>query len=181
MLTTHLVWAGRAGRLGIIVAATAMAAMGVARAGQGGPQGRGHMMMGDGGPMADMQLIHQLLDNGAKVRRSVVVRADGVETLTESDDPAIAKTIQVHVASMYERLKDDRPIHQRDPLFQAIFEHASQITFASESTPHGIKVVETSTDPYVVTLIQAHAEVLEQFIKHGHAEAMKNHDVPVKK
>lgn len=68
----------------------------------------------------------------------------------------------------------------RDPLFRAIFEHASQITFAHELTATGIKVVETSTDPYVVKLIQAHAEVLNQFIKNGRAEAMRNHDVPVK-
>jgi hypothetical protein len=38
--------------------------------------------------------------------------------------------------------------------------------------------VETSSDPYVVRLVQAHAEVLNQFIKNGRAEAMKNHDVP---
>ena len=137
------------------------------------------MMMGGAGQMGDMQLIHELLANGAKVRRTVTVRADGVETLTESDDPAIAKTIQAHVASMYARVKEARPIHMRDPLFQAIFEHASQITLAHELTEHGVKVVETSTDPYVVKLIQAHAEVLNQFIKNGMAEAMKNHDVPV--
>jgi hypothetical protein len=44
--------------------------------------------------------------------------------------------------------------------------------------PRGIRVTETSTDPYVVKLIQAHAEVLNAFIKNGRAEAMKNHDVP---
>jgi uncharacterized protein len=47
-----------------------------------------------------------------------------------------------------------------------------------EQTPKGIRVVETSTDPYVVKLIQAHAEVVSQFIKNGRAEAMKNHEVP---
>ena len=47
-----------------------------------------------------------------------------------------------------------------------------------ELTANGSKVTETSTDPYVVKLIQAHAEVLNKFIKHGHSEAMKNHEVP---
>jgi hypothetical protein len=137
------------------------------------------MMMGDG-HMADMQLIHTLLANRDKVQRTVTMRDDGVETLTESDDPSIAKTIQTHVASMYGRVQDNRPIHQRDPLFRAIFAHTSQITFAHELTPNGIKVVETSTDPYVVKLIQAHANVLNLFIKNGHAEAMKNHAVPAR-
>jgi hypothetical protein len=68
----------------------------------------------------------------------------------------------------------------RDPLFQEIFKHASQITLARESTASGIKVVETSDDPYVVKLLQAHAEVLNQFIKNGMPEAMKSHDVPAR-
>lgn len=143
---------------------------------QGGP-GRGHMM-GGAAEMKDMQLIHELLDNGAKVTRTVTRRPDGVETVTESDDPALVKTIQSHVASMYRRIKDSRPIHTRDPLFQAIFEHASQIALAHELTAKGVKVTETSTDPYVVKLIQAHAEVLNKFITNGRSEAMKNHDVP---
>ena len=84
---------------------------------QGGPQGRGRMM-GDGSQTADMSLIHELLDNGSKVTRTVTMRPDGVDTLTESDDPAVAKSIQ------------------------------------------------------------AHADVLNAFIKNGRAEAMKNHDVP---
>lgn len=146
---------------------------------QDGPQGRGRMM-GDASHMADMPLIHELLDNGDRIARTVTKRPDGVETLTESDDPAIAKAIQAHVESMYGRVTERRPIHQRDPLFQAIFEHASQITMTHQLTPRGVRVTETSSDPYVVKLIQAHADVLNAFIRNGHAEAMKNHDVPAR-
>lgn len=163
-----------------VATAIALAMATTAHAAQGCPQGCGRMMMGDAGHMDDMQLIHSLLANGAKIRRIVTVRPDGVETVTESDDAGIAKSIQDHVASMYGRVETQRPIHIRDPLFRAIFEHASQITFAHELTPSGIKVIETSDDPYVVKLIQAHAEVLNRFIKNGHAEAMKNHEVPAK-
>ena len=45
-----------------------------------------------------------------------------------------------------------------------------------ETTPRGIKVVETSADAYTVKLIQAHANVLDLFIRNGHAEVMKNHE-----
>jgi hypothetical protein len=41
-------------------------------------------------------------------------------------------------------------------------------------------VVETSTDPYVVKLLQAHAEVVNGFIANGHAEMMKNHPLPAR-
>ena len=179
MRPMHHVWARHTGRMSIIVTAIVMVAASLAPAAQGPPQGRG-AMMGDADHMRDMQLFHELLDNGAKIRRTVTLRADGVETVTESDDPAIATKIQAHVASMYGRVKDVRPIHTRDPLFRAVFDHASQITFAHEQTANGIRVVETSTDPYVVKLVQAHAEVLNQFIKNGRAEMMKNHDVPAR-
>jgi hypothetical protein len=166
------------GWIGVVAAFVAVAMMSSSAA-QGGPQGRGHMM-GNADHMADMGLIHELLDNGAKVRRTVTPRPDGVMTVTESDDPELARKIQAHVDSMYARVTSARPIHMRDPLFRAIFEHASQIVMARELTPTGVKVVETSADPYVVSLIQAHAEVVSRFIKNGRAEAMKNHDVPAR-
>jgi hypothetical protein len=81
---------------------------------------------------------------------------------------------------MYARVKEARPIHRRDPLFRAVFEHASQIAMRHDLTPKGVRVIETSTDPYVVKLIQAHAEVVNLFVKNGRAEMMKNHDVPAR-
>jgi hypothetical protein len=166
--------------MSVLVAAIVVGVASLASAAQGPPQGRGRMMMGDADHMRDMQLFHELLANGAKIHRTVTMRDDGIETVTESDDPAVAAKIQAHVASMYSCVKEARPIHMRDPLFRAVFEHASQIAFVHERTSNGIKVVETSTDPYVVKLIQAHAEVLNLFIKNGRAEMMKNHEVPVR-
>jgi high-affinity K+ transport system ATPase subunit B len=39
-------------------------------------------------------------------------------------------------------------------------------------------VSEASRDPYVVKLIQAHAQVVSAFIANGRSEMMKNHPVP---
>ena len=105
-------------------------------------------------------------------------RADGVETLTESDKPEIAAKIQEHVAAMYRRVEEGRPIHMRDPLFAEVFRHAGQIELKFDKTEKGVKVVETSKDPYVVKLIQAHAEVVNLFVKNGFEEPPKNHAVP---
>lgn len=146
------------------------------RGGQG--MGMGRAAMHDADHMADMELFHLLLDNGSKIQRQVTSRADGVESLTESDEPEIARAIQAHVASMSARVIEARPIHQRDPLFREIFKHAASITMTHEKTPKGVKVVETSADPYVVKLLQAHAVVVTQFIANGRAEAMKDHPVP---
>jgi hypothetical protein len=145
----------------------------------GGMPGQGPgMMKGDPDHMADMRLFHDLLANRDKVNRTVTLRPDGIETITESDDPEMATKIRVHVAAMYKRVTNAKPIHMRDPLFRAIFENAAAIEMSHEFTPRGIKVVETSKDPYVAKLIQAHAEVVNLFIKNGMSEMMKDHPVP---
>jgi hypothetical protein len=144
----------------------------------GGGMQRG--MMRDPAYAADMQGFHQLIAHRTEITRTVMVRPDGVETLTESDNPEAARLIQAHVAAMLARVKERRPIHQRDPLFREIFANADKIAAQSEATAKGMRVVETSTDPYVARLIQAHAEVVSAFLANGHAEMMKNHEVPAR-
>lgn len=151
--------------------------------GPGAGRGRGRGRQAGRGPDADFErdhnVFHYLLEHHTQVRRTVKRLDDGVETLTESDDPDVAKAIQEHVHAMYRRVDENRPIRRRDPLFNAIFSHASKVKMQVEETEKGVRVVETSDDPFVARLIQAHADVVSAFVKHGHAEAMKNHPVPV--
>ena len=84
--------------------------------GQGGRGGRG-MMMGDSAHAADMRLFHQLFEHRTEINRQVIARQDGIETVTESKNPEVTRLLQSHVASMLARVKEARPIHQRDPLF----------------------------------------------------------------
>lgn len=149
-----------------------------AQRGQG--RGMGGGMMADPGHQADMELFHALLDNRERIVRKVTVIGDGVDTVTESDDPEVAKTIQAHVASMSARVKEARPIHQRDPLFREIFRHSDKIVMKHELTAKGVRVIETSSDAYVAKLIKAHAEVIDAFLANGRSEVMKNHPVPEK-
>jgi hypothetical protein len=129
---------------------------------------------------ADRDLFHELLQHRADIRREVKKTDHGVETLTESDKPEVAAAIHKHVASMEKRVKDKQPIHRRDPLFAEVFRHADQIKFVYEKTEKGMRVTETSDDPYVVRLIQAHAEVVSLFVKNGFEEVQRNHDLPPK-
>ena len=135
-----------------------------------------------GGPdaqfAADRDVFHSLLQNHEAIRREVKNTENGVETLTESDKPEIAAKIQEHVAAMAKRVEQRRPIHMRDPLFAEVFRHADKIHLKYEKTAKGVRVVETSDDPYVVKLIQAHGGVVSLFVKNGFAEARKNHEVP---
>jgi hypothetical protein len=137
----------------------------------------GHGMMG-GGHHEDMQGIHTLFARRSEIRRTVNEVEGGVETVTESDTPAVAVQIQEHVASMYRRMKERRPIHARDPLFAELFRNADKITMTVEQTAKGVKVRETSSDPRVVRLIRRHAEVVSAFLANGHREMMRDHALP---
>jgi hypothetical protein len=125
-------------------------------------------------------LFHFLLANGNQIRREVKELANGVETVTESDDPAVAAKIQEHVEAMYRRVNQRRPIHLRDPLFRELFRNSDKISMKHDKTDNGVHVIETSTDPYVARLLQEHAKVVSLFIKNGNAEARKNHAVPAR-
>jgi uncharacterized protein len=135
-------------------------------------------MMGDPDQHTDMQGFHFLLDHRAEIRRTVTEVVGGVATLTESDTPAVAAQIQVHVSAMYRRMTEGRPIHSRDPLFAELFRNGDKIAMKTERTAKGLKVTETSDDPYVAKLIRSHAKVVSAFLKNGHPEMMKDHPLP---
>jgi hypothetical protein len=144
--------------------------------GPGGQRGRG----AGNAFSQDHDIFHFLLQNHKQIKRKVKQLENGVDTLTESDDPQIAAKIQEHVAAMYKRVEEGIPIHMRDPLFAAVFQNADKIKMEFENTKHGVRVVETSEDPYVAKLIQEHAKVVNQFVKKGHQEARLNHAVPAR-
>jgi ubiquinone/menaquinone biosynthesis C-methylase UbiE/intracellular sulfur oxidation DsrE/DsrF family protein len=147
-----------------------------ARPGRG--RGRG-MGRGPGPEMrADQDVFHFLLDHHTQIRRSVKRLDNGVETLTESDNKEVATKIQEHVVSMHERVKEGRGLRFWDELFVAIFKKSDQIRMTVEKTEKGVKVVETTDDKAVVLLIQAHADVVSQFVANGFDEAHKNHPLP---
>lgn len=129
---------------------------------------------------ADRDTFHFLLENHKDIKRTVKVLKDGVESLTESDKPAVAKKIQEHVPAMYERLKTGKGVRYWDPLFAEAFKHGKKMKLVIENTEKGVKVVETSDDAEVVKVIQAHAEVVSKFVEKGFDEAHKEHPVPGK-
>ena len=126
----------------------------------------------------DQDVFHYLLERHELIRREVRNLDNGVETITESDNEAVAAKIQEHVAAMHERVKTGRGLRFWDELFVAIFKNHDKIKMVVENTEHGVKVTETSDDAYTVKLIQAHAVVVSKFVKLGFDEAHENHAVP---
>jgi intracellular sulfur oxidation DsrE/DsrF family protein len=147
--------------------------------GRGGGPGRGgHGQGHDERHQQDHQDFKFLLSNHQKIRRTVTELPNGVETLTESDDAAIAAKIQEHVHWMQYRIEETNPIRMRDPLFAELFKHTDNIVMDVSKTDKGVRVREISADPYVTKLIKAHAKVVSGFVERGFKEAMKNHTVP---
>jgi len=122
-----------------------------------------------------------LLQNHQQITRTVKELPNGVQTVTESEVPAVADKIKEHVEWMQYRIEKTHPIRMRDPLFAELFQHTDKIQMVHEDTEKGVKVTETSDDPYVVKLIQAHAKTVSAFVERGFAEAVKNHAVPGQK
>ncbi|MFN0120449.1 MAG: hypothetical protein ACKV2V_08105 [Blastocatellia bacterium] len=141
-------------------------------------QGRGAGMGHGGEQMKDMQTIHALFGDHQKIKRTIKNLENGVETVTESNDPKVKALIVEHTWAMKARLKNHQPIRQWDPLFAALFEHADQIKLDVTNTAKGVKVTETSTDPYVVRLIQAHAASISEHVKEGPSSMPKRHELP---
>tara|TARA_E500000305_G_scaffold111420_5_gene124154 strand:- start:124128 stop:125165 length:1038 start_codon:yes stop_codon:yes gene_type:complete len=166
----------RNGMLVILICVLAGSALAQRGPGGRGP-GRGKGGHGQGHDRDHVDFRY-LLTNHQKIKRNVRELPNGVQTLTESDDPQVAAKIREHVYWMKERIEKKQPIRMRDPLFAELFKHAAQIKMVTENTRNGVRVVETSEDPYVVKLIQEHAKTVSQFVKRGFPEAMKNHPVP---
>jgi len=129
---------------------------------------------------ADHEVFQFLLQNHDSINRTVTKLPDGVETLTESDIPAVAEKIKEHVTWMKVRIDETKPIRMRDPLFAELFRHAEKIDMEKQETEKGVRVRETSDDRYVARLIQAHAEVVSRFVEQGFDEAHRRHAVPGK-
>lgn len=121
----------------------------------------------DAGSAADMGLVHDLLTNHTKIKRTVTNLPNGIKTITESDDPQVAQVIKAHVASMSERLKDGREFNIFSTTLPVLFDNRDKIKSTVEMTEKGSVVTRTSTDAKVVTALQAHAVEVTELAQEG--------------
>jgi len=121
----------------------------------------------DAGSAADMGLVHDLVMNNTKIKRTVTNLPDGIKTVTESDDPQVAQTIKAHVASMSQRLKDGREFNIFSKTLPVLFENRDKITSVVEVTEKGSIVTRTSTDPKVVAALRGHATEVTELVQEG--------------
>jgi hypothetical protein len=140
--------------------------------GRGMMPGMGSGMMGmghDSATMAQMGDIHELFINHDRITRTVTNLPDGIRTVTASDDPRVAQLIKDHVASMGRRVDtgDDPGLPIESEALRSIFRNYDKIETTVETTPTGVLVVQTSTDPETVAALQQHASEVSDFVKDG--------------
>lgn len=116
---------------------------------------------------ADMSLVHQLLFDHNKIQRSVTKLPNGIRTVTESDDPQVAKEIKDHVASMNQRLKNGEVFNVASHTLPTIFANSAKIYTEIEQTPKGVIVTQISTDPVTVAALQGHASEVSDLAQGG--------------
>lgn len=156
--------------------------------GMGPGAGRMPGMMGmalDQRTQGQLQVIHTLFVNHDRIKRTVENLPNGIRTVTESDDPALADLIKNHVAEMGSRVSagDDPHLPIVSDSLHAIFRDKDKITTVYEPTDKGIAVVQTSDDAQTVASLQTHAAEVSDFVQQGmtalHNAMMKrgfNHD-----
>ena len=157
-------------------------------AGMGSGMAGGPAMMGmahDPGTMGQLRVIHLLFVNHDRIKRTVTNLADGIRTVTESDDPQIAALLKTHVADMMKRVGagDDPGLPIESDALHAIFRDKDKVRTSVEQTANGAIVVQTSDDPKTVAALQAHAAQVTDFAERGmaalHTAMMKSFGGPM--
>jgi hypothetical protein len=143
-----------------------------------GGMGRGHGAMG--GMREDMTTLHAMFADLDKIKRTVKNLTNGAEAMTESEDETIAALLQEHVPAMEGRVMENNPLPPMTfhPIFVELIKHADDYTLEYKETEKGVKVTYHADDPFVVMLVQEHAQLVSRFIKNGMEEIHKPYSLP---
>ena len=156
------------------------------RQGMGRMMGQG--MMGhahDQATMGQVRDIHLLLANHDRIKRTVTNLADGIRTVTESDDAEVTRIIKTHVAEKIGRVQagDNPNLPMQSPELNAIYRNKDKIRTTVETTEKGVIVVQTSNDAETVALLQKHASQVTDLVRGGmaamHTAMMRNAGGPM--
>lgn len=138
--------------------------------------GPGMMGMGHGSATMDERRdIHEMLFSHDAIKRTVTNLPDGIRTVTESDDPEIARTIKKHVVEMGKRVEEGRdpglPIESA--ALRSLFPARDKIMSTYRPTANGYVVIQTSTNATVVKALQAHAAEVSDLAQRGMVAAQE--------
>jgi hypothetical protein len=79
---------------------------------------------------------------------------------------------------MHRRMTEGFGLRHWDPAFAEIFAQKDKVRMQVEILPDGVRVVESSDDPNVVLLIQAHGAQVSRFVAGGAKVAAQESPLP---
>ena len=115
------------------------------------------------------------------ITREVTNLANGIVTTTEAEDEHLREAIVSHVSMMVTRLEEGKnpEVFIQSPTLDALFGVYEDIDSEIEMTDKGVKVIQTSSNPDVVALLQTHAAEVSDMAKRGmqavHERMAKQH------
>ena len=116
---------------------------------------------------ADMSAYMELFARHTEIRRTVEEIPGGVRTVTESDAPELVAQLQAHVASMYDHLDRGAEVKCMSDTLPTLFRRAHAYRRRLATTPKGVVVTETSSDPGLTRTIREHAREVTGFVREG--------------
>lgn len=118
--------------------------------------------------VSDLKTIFQ---KHKAITRTVTPLPNGIRTVTESETEEVRDAIISHVSMMVTRLQEGRnpEVVIQSPTLDRLFDVYDQIETETELTDTGIAVIQTSTNPEVVQLLQTHAAEVTDMSERGMA------------
>ena len=103
------------------------------------------------------------------ISRRVSNVQNGIVTTTEAEDASLREAIVSHVSMMVTRLQEGRnpEVIIQSPTLDALFDVYDEIDTEIEMTESGVKVIQTSSNPEVVRLLQTHAAEVSDMADRG--------------
>jgi hypothetical protein len=121
--------------------------------------------------VAEVDDMKKMFREHKGIRRSVVNLTNGIETITESDDPALRSAVAAHVVGMIGRVQAGRDpkVVIQSPTLDTVFDGRDRIETTITMTATGVRVTQTSADPAVVKALQTHAGEVSEMAERGMA------------
>jgi len=105
------------------------------------------------------------------IDRKVENLADGIKTTTQAKDLQLRESVLSHVTMMVTRLAEGKnpEVFIQSPTLDQLFEYHKEIRTELMTTDWGITVIQTSSNPKVVALLQKHAAEVSEMARRGMA------------
>ena len=116
-----------------------------------------------------MNDLKKIFRSSEGISRSVSNIRTGIVTSTEATDETLREAIVSHVSMVVTRFKEGRnpEVIIQSPILGALFDVYDEIDTEIETTELGVRVIQRSSNPRVVALLQAHAAEVSDMSERG--------------